>query len=415
LATTPIVKGAARANRHSLETREEAVNGRRNSIPRQARRRAAWAGAAALVIGLAPAAAAAKDPVQVGVAAGLTGYLAAFDGQFVTGAKLGATHVNDAGGADGHTLELHVLDDASNATTGVTDTNQLLNQYNVSVMLNGLSSAQNAAIEPILARAKVPQIVISVLPPDPVWAFQANLPNEKADALELDYAKQGLHATKVAILFSHTPYGQNGAKFMAGYAQKLGLAVVFSEGVEPSATDMTGQMARLKDTGPDAVLDILTGSTHIVEAKAAATVGLTVPVVMAQDDIPTIAKATASYAQTYFIVTAVQAYPNIADPALKAACEAFLADYKKAGLDPAAMTGASFGWDAVKILAAAIAKSGATGGDALRTALETVTVQGTNTLYQFSPADHTGQTDVASALQIGALKGSAVEIAFPKK
>jgi branched-chain amino acid transport system substrate-binding protein len=389
------------------------VSRRRNFMQWRAREQAAWAGAA-ILIGLTPYQAMAKDPVPVGMAVALTGYLANFDGQFLAGAKLGAARVNDAGGADGHKLELHVLDNGSNATTGVTVTNQLLNQYDVTVMLNGLSSAQTNAIAPILARAKVPQLVISVLPSDPLWAFQTNLSNEKADAIELDFAKEGLHASKVAIVFSQTPYGQSGAKFMAEYAQKLGLTIVYSEGVEPSATDMTGQMARLKDAAPDAVVDILTGSTHIVEAKAAATVGLKIPLVMAQDDLPTVGKATEAYPQTYFIASAVQAYPNIADPALKDASETFLAAYKKAGLDPMAVVGASFGWDAVRILAQAITTSGATSGEALRAALEKVTVQGTNTLFKFTPADHSGQLDVPSPLQIAAMKGATVEIAFPK-
>ncbi len=38
--------------------------------------------------------------------------------------------------------------------------------------------------------------------------------------------------------------------------------------------------------------------------------------------------------------------------------------------------------------------------DALRAALEQVTVQGSNTLYQFSPTDHSGQEHVPNPLAI---------------
>jgi hypothetical protein len=41
-------------------------------------------------------------------------------------------------------------------------------------------------------------------------------------------------------------------------------------------------------------------------------------------------------------------------------------------------------------------------------------VQGNNTLFKFTPADHSGQLDVPSPLQIAAMKGATVEIAFPK-
>ena len=83
----------------------------------------------------------AKDPIEVGMAVALTGYLASFDGQLVEGVKLASKRLNAAGGVDGHQLNFHILDNASNATTSVTITNQLLNQYNVSVLINGASSA----------------------------------------------------------------------------------------------------------------------------------------------------------------------------------------------------------------------------------------------------------------------------------
>jgi branched-chain amino acid transport system substrate-binding protein len=374
----------------------------------------AASGAAALLLA-APSLAAAKDPMEIGMAVALTGYLANFDGQFIEGAKLAAKEANAAGGVDGHMVNLHVLDDASNATTGVTVTNQLLNQYNVSAMLNGLSSAQTVAIQPILAKAKVPMIVFSVLPPAPVWTFMAQIPHEKVADLQVKFAKNGLHADKIAILYSQTPYGQIGAKSLAEGAEKLGMKVVFSEGVEPSTTDVTPQLAKMKDAGPDVVLDILTGSTHIVEAKAATTVGFKAPLVMAGDDMATYQKATAAYPNVYFLAVPCQAYPNLPDPALKAAYESFFTAYKKAGLDPAAVSGATFGWDAFHILAKAVETSGTTGGEALREALEKLTVQGSNTLYKFSAADHAGQSEVGNTLQVAKVKGDSVEIVFALK
>ena len=88
----------------------------------------------------ASGAAFAKDPIEIGMAVALTGYLASFDGQLVEGVKLASKRLNAAGGVDGHPLNFHFLDNASNATTGVTVTNQLLNQYSVSVLINGASA-----------------------------------------------------------------------------------------------------------------------------------------------------------------------------------------------------------------------------------------------------------------------------------
>lgn len=372
---------------------------------------------AAALIAAGPAAsrAATKSPIDIGVAVALTGFLAANDGPFVDGLQLAAKRINAAGGMDGHEVRLHVVDDASNATTGVTAVNQLLNQYNVSVVIGGLSSAQAAAIEPILARAQVPQFVYSELPPDPQWAFICNIPHQKHVDLQLNFAKHFLHAKSIAIVYSQTPYGQIGARVMEAEAKQLGLNVVVSTGVEGSVTDMTPVMSRVKDAAPDAVIDILTGATHIVETKAAATVGLKAPLVMVGDDIPTLQKAAASYSDLYFTATPPQAYPHVPDARMRAQIRTFMAAYRAAGLDPANVLGAAFGWDALAILQTAVKASGATGGEKLRGALEHTTVQGTNTLYRYLPDDHTGQKFVPNPLQMAKLSGSSLAVVYALK
>jgi len=357
----------------------------------------------------------AKEPIEIGMAVALTGYLASFDGQLVDGVKLMADKLNAEGGIDGHKIDIHVLDDASNATAGVTDTNQLLNEYNVSVMINGLSSAQNAAIEPILERTKVPQLDGSVLPPDPKWAFDINLLDDRPDALEVDYANQ-LHAKTVALVFSQTPYGQHAAEFMRARAEKLGMKIVYSQAVEPSVTDMSAQMAALKAVAPDVVIDKLTGSTHIVEGKAAETVGLKIPIVLDPDDLPTLEKTVAAYPNSVFVASAPIAYPHIADRGTKDACASFIAAYTKTGQTLAAISGVTVGWDGVRILAKAIETAGgATGGDKLRDALEHTTVQGCNSLYKYSASDHYGQLDVPNEVQIARIERGKVVIVYSER
>lgn len=371
----------------------------------------ALAGVAASALLLASSgAASAKDPIEVGMAVALTGYLASFDGQLVEGVKLASKRLNDAGGVDGHQLNFHILDNASNATTGVTVTNQLLNQYNVAVLINGASSAQSVAIHPIVARNKVPFITTSQLPPDPVWAFLAGPAYQEVLDRQLNFAKDQLKAKKIAFLFSNTPYGQNGAKLLATRAPELGLEIVFSEGVEGSATDLTPQLAKIKDAKPDVLLDFLTGPVHIVEGKAATTVGLGVPIIMAHDDTAVSKQAAAAYANSYIVVMPVQAFPNVPNPELKTANAEFLTAYKNAGLDPSGIAGASWGWDAVGTLSHAISSSGATAGEALRAAIEKVDFVGTTAHYKFSPKDHTGQINAPKALQIGRYRDGSLEI-----
>ena len=179
--------------------------------------------AVSLPLGL-PGAAVAKEPLEIGMAAALTGYLANFDGQFIDGAKLAAKRANASGGVDGHRLDLHVLDDASNATTGVTVTNQLLNQFGVSVMLNGLSSAQNTAdrADPGAREGAADRVLGAAarsglgLPRQPA----ARQGREAAAAIS---RRTPCMRKRSRSSISQTPYGQAGGKVLGEGAEALGL------------------------------------------------------------------------------------------------------------------------------------------------------------------------------------------------
>jgi branched-chain amino acid transport system substrate-binding protein len=360
---------------------------------------------------LAPHRASAAEPIEVGVAASLTGFLASYDSNFVSGLKLAAEDVNKRGGVLGRPINLTILDNASNATTGVTVTNQLINQNNITVMLNGLSSSQNAAINPILAKAKIPMIIASaILPNNPIWAFQISAPSRNVLALQLDFAKEQLGASKIAFLYSNTPYGQDGARFIEQRAKELNLNVVLSEPIEPAVTDLSPQMSKVKSLSPDVVLDLLTGSTHIVEAKAASTVALKVPLIMALDDQDVLLQSSESYGNTFSVVQPVQAYPSIDNPQLRAEVEGFLAKFDGAKLDRKTVAGVANGWDAIGMLVAAINAAGTAEGEKLRAAIETLNYVGPSGLFSFSSADHTGQPPSKLSLQIGSYVGGHLQI-----
>ena len=245
-----------------------------------------------------PRLALAKDAIEVGAVAALTGYLAGYDANFLNGLKLAVDVINKAGGADGHPINLHILDGASSATTGTTATNQLLNQYSVTAMLNGASSATSVAIQPLLSEAKVPMIILSQLPPDAKWAFLSTTAFSRVMELELQFTTKFLKAKRIGILYNLTPAAQSATKLLSELAPKRGLDVVTTQGVETTATDFTPQLAAFKDANVDAILDFMTGPAHILEAKSATTVGLKAPLVMGLDDTPTFLQASTAYANS---------------------------------------------------------------------------------------------------------------------
>lgn len=339
------------------------------------------------------------DEVHIGLAIGKTGYLAAVDTPFGKGVKLAADYLNKRGGIDGKKVVVTTRDMQSNAAKAVPVTNELINQDRVGVILGGSTSAATAADAPIIAPKKVPMIAASVLPEQDDWQFSTLQPVSKTDEIGLAFAKS-LKVTKVAVLYSQTPYGQSAAKSMSDAAKADGVQVVASEAVEVSATDVTAQLSKAKSAGAEAIIDVLSGPVHIVEAKGAATLNLDIPLIMGTDEVATFIPAAKAYPKTYITGIAPQVYPKNTDPKIKAANARFLPIYQKAYGDKPGIATAARGWDSVMILAQAVKASGATTGDKLRQALEKVSYTGTMSAYEYSPDDHTGQANTGNPLGI---------------
>jgi branched-chain amino acid transport system substrate-binding protein len=337
--------------------------------------------------------------VKIGLAIGKTGYLAAVDTPFGNGVQLAADYLNKNGGMGGKKVDVVALDMQSNAAKAVPVTNQLINQQRVGVIIGGSTSAATAADAPIIEPRKVPMIAASVLPAGSKWVFSTLQPVSKTNQIDLDFAKS-LKATKVAVLYSQTPYGQSAAASMGDAAKAAGLTVVASEAVETNATDVTPQLSKAKAAGAQAIIDVLSGPVHIVEAKGAATLNLTVPLIMGTDEVATFEPAAQAYPASYITGIAPQVYPKNTDPQIKAANEKFLPIYQAAYGDKPGIASAGRGWDSVMILAEAVKASGATTGDKLRDALAQVTYTGTMSAYKFSDDDLTGQVGTPNPLGI---------------
>jgi branched-chain amino acid transport system substrate-binding protein len=345
--------------------------------------------------------------LSIGMAIGQTGYLAAVDTPFGAGVELAVDELNKGGGLLGQKIKVTKVDMASNAAQATTLTNKLINQDKVGVLVVGYTSAATAAIAPIASGRKVPIVAASVPPEDPTWVISTLQPNTKTNGVAVEYlAKQG--TKKIAVLFSQTPYGQLAAKAMKEVATKGGLEVVSSLGVDTGATDLSPQLSKAKAAGAEAVVDVLTGPVHIVEAKSAATLGLKLPLVMGTDDLNTFKKATEAYPNTAFTAIGVQQYPNNSDQGIKAADEKFLEVFKaKHGDSIPNVADAARGYDAMNILAEAVKASKATTGEELRAALEQVKYTGTSSQYAYSAEDHSGQQTTPNPLAIMQFKGGA--------
>ena len=122
---------------------------------------------------------------------------------------------------------------------------------------------------------------------------------------------------------------------------------------------------------------------------------------MAPDDPGVLQSAANGFASSYLLVSPPLAYPEVPNAKRKAAVQAFRTEWDKTHKDLTGAVGAQAGWDEVQLLASAIRSSKATGGDALRAALEAASLTGTTTDYQYNGDDHTGQRKVGNPFAVG--------------
>lgn len=355
----------------------------------------------------------ANSPITIGVSAAETGYLSASsDIPFLHGLRYAVQSINSAGGVKGHPLKLAaVLDEQSVASTGVSNVNQLINQDHVDVVMAGSDSTACASVQSAITAAKVPMTCISPPPAGSPYQFQvaASVPGMVLDMM--GYIKSR-HIKSVALVGVTTVYGEIIAKIIKAFAAKSGIKVVFTTTVPPTSTDLTATMQKVKAAHPGAVVDSITGPEHVVEAKGAAAAGLNVPLIQITDTTDVFQQGAQAYPDLYFVTLPPQAYPSIPNAALKAAVAKFVTFYQGKKASMAQVAAAAYGWDAVHILAAAMAKSGAYTGAKLQAALEALTYQGTNSLYKYSSSDHSGEQSVPDPDSIGHFDGSKLEIVY---
>ena len=373
-----------------------------------------------LALGLAgaPAAVAADaPPIKIGMSLAITGYLADLDQAVRDGAALAADKINREGGVLGRRLELVIEDMRSEPQQAVTAITKLIVSDKAVVLVNGFSSAGNAAGAPVAARHKVPMIVSSILPPaeqaESIKWTLSTLPLAGFEVgTRLEYLQKQTKTKKVGVIHDPTPYANVQKNVAMAQAEKFGLGLAGIEQYKVDDTDLKAQITKLRAAGAEAFVKFGVGPTTIVAAKNLRELGPTLPLLSSMEDMAIIKPAAEAQGDRFYFVASPPQVPEAlaaGDPvrqALGPFVQAWSAKY--AQRDPAY---AGRGWDAVHLVADAIKRAGGTDGEKLRDALEnTARLIGTSAVYGFSAKSHVGVQ--SNPYKLGQVIGGKVRLAF---
>ncbi|MES2534741.1 MAG: ABC transporter substrate-binding protein [Pseudomonadota bacterium] len=362
-----------------------------------------------LVMSATPASA---QNYKIGISAGLTGYAATVDRSWSDGVKLAADAINAKGGINGRKLEVIVEDNRSEPQEAVIVYRKMMTSDKVNIFLSGCVSAGNFAAASAVARAQIPMILCSILPPkedELKWAFSTLPPARFEVERRLEYLRDNTQIRKIGVLHDPSPYANLQKTVAEKAAATYGIQIVGVEQYKTDDPDLSVQIGKMNSAGAGAILKIGLGGTTLTAAKNIKQLGLSTLLLTSLEDLNVFKPVADVLGDKFFFVAApAQVVEALPEGALKKAIGDFLVPWraKYGERDP---NWAGRGWDAVFVMQAAIVKANSFEGAKVRDAIENVTgYQGTAGVYDFAPANHQGVTK--NPLFLATITGGKVKI-----
>jgi branched-chain amino acid transport system substrate-binding protein len=170
----------------------------------------------------------------------------------------------------GENLKVIVLDDASDPATGVKDTQRLVTEDKVDVIIGSATTPVGTAMAEVAAEAGTVQLALTpiALPPGKdKWAFRLPQSNDVMAYAVVQHMKK--HNVKTIGFLGYTDvYGELWLKAMQTEAGKNGMKIVATERFARADTSVTPQALKLVAAHPDAVLIVAAGSGTGLPQKA---------------------------------------------------------------------------------------------------------------------------------------------------
>jgi branched-chain amino acid transport system substrate-binding protein len=315
------------------------------------------------------AAAAAAEPIRVGHIASLTGKEAAFGVATRKGILLAVEEINAAGGVLGRPLEYLVEDLESKPGEAATATKKLISRDKVVVILGANASSNSLEAAPICQLSHVPMMAISSTNPTVTekgdYIFRICFIDPFQGAVLAKFARDTLHANRIALLTAATaPYSVGLSNVLRERFTALGGQVVAEQKYADGDKDFRAQLTAIRAEKPD----VIAATGYYTEAALiciqARSLGLRVPLIGGDGwEAPQLVtlggKAVeGTFYSTYF--SAENTAPEVRE---------FVRRYRARwnGETPEAVS--ALGYDAMRLVAAAMEHSGTTAGPALRNAI----------------------------------------------
>ena len=356
--------------------------------------RLAAAGALALAAPGGPAG--AQEAIRIGSFLAVTGPAAFLGEPEKKTLELYVDKINGQGGVLGRPLELVVYDTGMKAADAVTFAKRLIEQDEVDALIGGTTTGETMAVVKLVEEAGIPFISLGgasvIVDPVQKWVFKTPHTDRMAvDKIYADMRTEGIAA--VGLIGGAGGFDKSCLANAAERAGAHGLEIKASETYGAEDTDMTPQLTKIKNAGVEAVLFCGFGAASTIVTKNYAQLGIEVPLYhnhgsCSKQFIDGAGAAAEGVRLPCAALLVADQLPG--DDPQKAVALAYAAAYT-AATGEAVSTFGGHAYDALLLLAGALARAGSTEPAAVRDALEaTDGLVGVDGIFTLSPTDHMG-------------------------
>lgn len=344
-----------------------------------------------------------KEPIKIGVVLSESGANEPLGKPERNAIELYVERLNDAGGIDGHMVEVIIKDDQSDANKAQQAAVELLQQEDVIALIGSSGTGQTISMKQEATKAEVPQVCMAaganIMDGDITWIFRTPPTATEAGRKVLEYVKDELGVKKIALLYDTNAFGTDGKAVVEAEAADYGLEVVVSEGyvTDESEEGMDTHLTNIMTSNPEVVVVWGTNPGPAKIAKRMKDKGIAIPYVgshgIANQAFIELAGDAAN--GVVFPAGKMLIYEKVLEPGseeyefIKEFADAYFEEYGEQ-----INTFAGHGWDAILIITEALKRGGADMTPAeLRDEIEaTEGLVGTAGIFTYTAEDHNGLT-----------------------
>ena len=211
----------------------------------------------AVVCSMAACLPAQAAEVTVGASGPLSGPLAYFGSTYANGIDLAFREFNRAGGLNGATVKLRLIDDKADPREGTTAAQKHCDDESEIVVIAHVNAGVTIPSRTIYAECGLPQITVSSaskVTADGFTNLFRPVPRERDFVgVSVNYAYDVLNARTAASVSDKQAFGQAYAEFFRDLFTARGGKITSLSGVNPQDVDFTSLIGKLKTEKPDAV------------------------------------------------------------------------------------------------------------------------------------------------------------------